>query len=69
MMGLTPSLANMVAMMTTGTSITIASDDLPSGTIYRTILAKDHLGNQSEYMIGYIHHQLPTMLENKSSVV
>lgn len=63
LVGLTPSIGSMVAIVTTGTSLTIPSSMMPDGTIYWTVIATDRLGQQSDYVMWYVHHGLPTATE------
>ncbi len=60
--GMTPSLSSMVAVVSTGTSLLIPSSQIPWWTIYWTVIAVDQLGNQSDYVLWYVHHQIPTVI-------
>ncbi len=60
--GMTPLLSSMVAFVSTGTSLLIPWSQIPWWTIYWAVIAVDQLGNQSDYVIWYVHHQLPTVI-------
>lgn len=63
LMWLTPNINNMVALIISRTNLVLTSANIPNGTIYRTVIAIDQLGNMSEYIIWYIHHTLPTITD------
>lgn len=59
---LTPSLASMIAINTSMTSVTLNSGQLAYGTYYRAVISTDHLWNQSQSDLWYFHYQAPTII-------
>jgi len=69
LIGLTPALSSMSAIMTSNTSQHFSSNSIPQGTIYRAVIAIDQVWNQSTSMIGYFHHQVATQISSNTQTI